>query len=84
MFSFSQQRENVAERNQGDRKMSITLLDTQQAADRLTVTPRTLVDWRSTGKHSLSYVKIGRKIRYTEAAIHSFIESNTVKYNQAD
>jgi excisionase family DNA binding protein len=57
--------------------MATLLYTTQEAAHRLTVSPRTLVEWRASGSNGLSYVKIGRKIRYTTEGIEAFIARNT-------
>lgn len=40
------------------------LLDDKQAAEYLTVSPGTLSVWRSTGRYSLPFVKVGRMVRY--------------------
>lgn len=40
------------------------LLDEKQAAEHLTVSPGTLQVWRSTGRYSLPFIKVGRNVRY--------------------
>lgn len=40
------------------------LLDENQAAEHLTVSPGTLSVWRSTGRYNLPFVKVGRMVRY--------------------
>ena len=51
------------------------LLNTSQAAERLTLTPQTLECWRSTKRYQLPYVKVGRLVRYREQDIEQFINS---------
>ena len=53
------------------------LLDEKQAAEILSVTPGTLSVWRSTGRHSLPFVKIGNCVRYSRSALQAWIESRT-------
>lgn len=53
------------------------LLDQNQAAQLLHVTPGTLSVWRSTGRYSIPFVKVGRSVRYRLADLHSWIESRT-------
>lgn len=54
------------------------LLDQDQAAKTLGVSPGTLQVWRSTKRYPLSFVKVGRLVRYRESALQAFIESRTV------
>jgi predicted DNA-binding transcriptional regulator AlpA len=54
------------------------LLDTQDAARRLDVTPGTLMVWRSTKRYPLKFVRIGRKIRYRPSDIEEFIDKRTM------
>jgi predicted DNA-binding transcriptional regulator AlpA len=51
------------------------LLDTDQAAEFLGLSPTTLVTWRSTQRYDLPFVKIGASVRYDEADLVAFIES---------
>ena len=53
------------------------LLDQNQAAQLLHVTPGTLSVWRSTGRYSIPFVKVGRSVRYRLSDLHSWIESRT-------
>jgi excisionase family DNA binding protein len=62
----------------GRRKIMTELLDTQEAAKRLGVTPGTLMVWRSTKRYPLSYVRIGRNVRYRPADLEKFLEARTV------
>lgn len=53
------------------------LLDQNQAAQLLHVTPGTLSVWRSTGRYSIPFVKVGRSVRYRLSDLNSWIESRT-------
>ncbi len=53
------------------------LLDQNQAAQLLHVTPGTLSVWRSTGRYSIPFVKVGRSVRYKLSDLNSWIESRT-------
>lgn len=44
------------------------------AASELGVSKRTLAAWRSTGRHALPYVKIGRLVRYRENDVRNWLE----------
>lgn len=54
------------------------LLNEVEAASRLGVSPSTLATWRCTRRYPLEYVKVGRNVRYREAAILDFISQRTV------
>lgn len=53
------------------------LLDEKQAASLLHVTPGTLAVWRSTGRYSLPFVKIGRNVRYRLSDLNAWLDSRT-------
>jgi len=53
------------------------LLDDEQAASILGIKAKTLPVWRSTGRYSLPYVKIGRCVRYKAGDLRDFIERRT-------
>jgi excisionase family DNA binding protein len=53
------------------------LLDEQQAASAIDVTPGTLSVWRSTGRYKLPFIKVGRKVRYRRADLESWLEERT-------
>lgn len=53
------------------------LLDEKLAAAKLDVTPGTLSVWRSTGRYSLPFVKIGRKVRYRLSDLDLWIAKRT-------
>jgi excisionase family DNA binding protein len=50
-------------------------LSNQEAASYLGVKPETLDVWRSSGRYSLPFVKIGRRVFYRKSDLDSFIES---------
>ena len=54
------------------------LLTREEAARYLGVNPRTLSNWRSTGRYSLPVVKIGRLAKYCQKDLDRFIEQRTV------
>lgn len=55
------------------------LLTPKETAEALQLNEHTLAVWRSTKRYpELAYVRIGRHIRYTQAAIDAFIQSRTV------
>lgn len=53
------------------------LLDEQQAAITIDVTPGTLSVWRSTGRYNLPFIKVGRKVRYRRADLETWLEART-------
>lgn len=53
------------------------LLDEQQAASAIDVTPGTLSVWRSTGRYNLPFIKVGSKVRYRRADLESWLEART-------
>ncbi len=53
------------------------LLDEQQAAIVIDVTPGTLSVWRSTGRYKLPFIKVGRKVRYRRADLEAWLEERT-------
>ncbi len=50
-------------------------LDAAEAAHALGVKPGTLAVWRSTGRYSLPFVKIGSKVQYKRKDLETWIES---------
>ena len=56
---------------------SAELLDEKQAAAKLDVTPGTLSVWRSTGRYSLPFVKVGRKVRYRRIDLDVWLVKRT-------
>jgi excisionase family DNA binding protein len=59
-------------------KQNSDLLTESEAADFLGVGPKTLAIWRSTKRYPLSYVKVGRLVRYYRSDLVSFLESRRV------
>ena len=53
------------------------LLTEQQAAEFLSIAPGTLSVWRSTGRYSIPFVKVGRSVRYRLSDLNSWIDSRT-------
>ena len=53
------------------------LLDEKQAATVLNVKPGTLSVWRSTGRYSIPFVKVGRSVRYRLDDLNAWLESRT-------
>ncbi len=54
------------------------LLNNDQAAEYIGVTPRTLEVWRCTKRYSIQFIKVGRLVRYRKEALDAFLESRTV------
>lgn len=53
------------------------LLNEKQAAKYLTVSPGTLSVWRSTGRYSLPFVKVGRRVRYRLSDLDAWLEARS-------
>lgn len=53
------------------------LLDEKEAADFLSIAPGTLSVWRSTGRYSIPFVKVGRRVRYRRSDLIVWLESRT-------
>ncbi len=53
------------------------LLDEQEAADFLSLSPGTLSVWRSTGRYALPFVKVGRRVRYRRRDLLTWLELRT-------
>ena len=51
------------------------LLDEHAAAVMLDLSPGTLSVWRSTGRYSLPFLKIGRNVRYRRADLQMWLEA---------
>lgn len=59
------------------RPQSGDLLDELAAAEVLDVKPGTLSVWRSTGRYGIPFIKVGRKVRYSRAALQAWLETRT-------
>lgn len=55
---------NISQATQHEGRKKNVLLDEKQAAEHLTLSPGTLQVWRSTGRYSLPFIKVGRSVRY--------------------
>ena len=60
-----------------ERLFDNSMCTAKQAADFLGVTVGTLEVWRSTGRHAIPFVKIGRNIRYKISDLEKFLTSRT-------
>jgi excisionase family DNA binding protein len=59
--------------------MSVTeLLSESEAAVYLGLKPGTLSVWRSTKRYDLSYVKVGRLVRYRKVDLDRWLQARTV------
>lgn len=54
------------------------LLNNDQAAAYIGVTPRTLEVWRCTKRHPISFIKVGRLVKYRKTALDAFLDQRTV------
>jgi excisionase family DNA binding protein len=59
------------------RPKNTDLVDEIVAAEILDLSPGTLSVWRSTGRYSLPFLKVGRKVRYSRKALEAWLESRT-------
>ena len=48
------------------------------AAEFLGIAEQTLAVWRSSGRYSLEFVKIGRRVMYRQSVLDAFIEANSM------
>jgi hypothetical protein len=60
-----------------DNHMQEKLLTPFEAANVLSVSPATLAIWRSTGRYSLPFTKIGSLVRYRPSDLARFIASRS-------
>jgi excisionase family DNA binding protein len=51
------------------------LLTPEQAAQVLGLSVKTLATWRSTGRHSLPFIRCGARIRYRPAALNAWLSA---------
>lgn len=59
------------------RPQNSDLVDEVTAAEIIDVVPGTLSVWRSTGRYSIPFIKVGRKVRYSRTALNAWLESRT-------
>ena len=57
---------------------SSDLLNREQAAAYLGISPRTLAVWKSTGRYQLPVCKVGRLAKYRKSDLDAFIARRTV------
>ena len=54
------------------------LLTPKQVSDFLGISEQTLAIWRCNKRYALSYVKVGRYVRYRYGDVLTFIQSRTI------
>jgi len=54
------------------------LLNTEQAADYVGVTPHTLEVWRCVKRHAIPYIKVGRLVKYRSGDLDAWLVSRTI------
>jgi excisionase family DNA binding protein len=54
------------------------LFDTEPAASYLGIKGHTLEVWRTTGRYSLPFVRVGRRVKYRKADLDRWLASRTV------
>jgi predicted DNA-binding transcriptional regulator AlpA len=57
---------------------SETFLNTEETADYLKTSVSTLAIWRTTGRYSIPYIKIGRKVFYRKSELENWLTSRTM------
>lgn len=60
-----------------DCQLTSDLLDENEAAKLLSLAAGTLSVWRSTGRYSVPFVKVGRLVRYKRTDLEAWISSRT-------
>ncbi|ORT50357.1 hypothetical protein ST37_10825 [Vibrio sp. qd031] len=58
------------------------LLSRDEAASYLGLSSATLAVWASTKRYDLAYIKVGRKVYYTQQDLDEFIERSKVVPNE--
>lgn len=54
------------------------VMETAEAAEYLGIKPQTLASWRCTGRHSLPFVRLGRRIKYRKSDLDAYLAAHTV------
>lgn len=54
------------------------LLNTEQAATHIGVTPHTLEVWRCAKRHEIPYIKVGRLVKYRREDLDAWLASRMV------
>jgi excisionase family DNA binding protein len=57
------------------------LMDTEDAAQYIGVTTRTLEVWRCTRRYCIPYLKVGRCVRYRQSELDAWLDSCAVGGN---
>lgn len=60
------------------------LLSRNEAAQYLGIKPQTLAVWASTKRYDLSYVKVGRCVKYRQSDLDAFISANRKEWHDED
>ncbi len=58
--------------------MQNKLFNAGQAAEYLSISARTLANWRTQGHPHINYVKVGRCVRYRKSALDDFLTTHSV------
>lgn len=53
------------------------LFNTSEAAQYIGVTEKTLAVWRCVGRYNISFIKVGRLVKYRKSALDAFLDSRT-------
>jgi len=59
------------------------LMTPDQAALLLGVSPKTLATWRSTGRYSIPYIKVGSRVRYPRKQLNEWLSTRPTGGSQA-
>lgn len=50
-----------------------TLLNREEAANYLGVSPSTLANWACTKKYQIKFIRVGRSVRYRQSDLDAFV-----------
>lgn len=59
------------------------LITPEQLGTELGISIQTLATWRSTGRHSLPYVKVGSRVRYSRSDVEAWLIKRQSSGNEA-
>jgi excisionase family DNA binding protein len=59
------------------------LLNSEEAAGYLGVSPRSMIKWRSTGEHGIIFYRVGRSCRYSIADLDAYLAQNRFNGSEA-
>lgn len=79
LIETSQSEPDLEQKAEAARTVS-EMLTPEQAAEYLGLKPQTLAVWRSTGRYSIPFVKVGRNTRYHKADLDKFLEQRTIAH----